>query len=36
MLGSSEATSEQLSSIREDASYDEVYSSGRGPEKGLT
>ena len=36
MLGGSEATSEQLSSVREDASYNEVYPSSRGPEKGLT
>ena len=36
MLGGSEATSEQLSSVREDASYNEVYPSGCGLEKGLT
>ena len=36
MLGGSEATSEQLSSVCEGVGYDEVYPSGRGPNEGLT
>ena len=36
MLGGSEATSEQLSSVYEGVGYDEVYPSGRGPNEGLT
>ena len=36
MLGGREATSEQSSSIREGADYDEVYSSGREPDEDLS
>ena len=36
MLGGSEATSEQLSSVCEGVGYDEVYPSGHGPNEGLT
>ena len=36
MSSDREATSEQSSSIREGAGYDEVYSSGHGPKEGLT
>ena len=36
MSSGSEAMSEQSSSVREGAGYDEVYPLGRGPEEGLT
>ena len=36
MSGDREATSEQSSSVCEGAGYDEVYSSGNGPEEGLS
>ena len=36
MSGSSEVTSEQSSSVREGASYDEVYASSRGSDEGST
>ena len=36
MLGDREVTSKQLSSVREEASYNEVYPSGHRPKEGLS